>query len=119
MHRWLSPLLVWSLSGFAAIAADDEGVFVRFRLIQPEGARYYVKLGGFVHVPNWYLPERTIPENADKKKEARLAVGDFTEWYDLKSYLGKSFHARQNRAGGIAEFPNVTARFITEPAAKQ
>src|SRR5262249_54790123 len=115
--RSLLPLVVLILSGSAVIAAEEEAVFVRFRLIQPEAAHYYVRLGGFVHVPNWGLPEWTAPENADKKKEARLPSGEFTQWYDLKAHLGKSFHGRQNRAGGIAEFPNISARFITEPEA--
>src|SRR5262249_47342779 len=116
--KWFLLLLGCSATCFAAETNTEDGVFVRFRLIKPE-TPYYVRLGGFVHVPNWYLPERIIPDGADKKKETRLPSGKFTEWYDLKAHLGKSFHGRQNRAGGIAELPNITARFFTEPEAKQ
>ncbi len=106
--------LFWlSTSGF--LRAADEGVFVRFRMLQPEKAQYYVKLGGFVHVANWYLPDKTIPPNADKKKDARVPSGEFTEWVDLKAQFGKSLHLRMNRAGGVAELPNITARFFAEP----
>src|SRR4051812_14607549 len=78
---------------------------------------YYVKVGGFIHVPNWYLPERAIPTDAEKRKEARVQASEFTEWFDLKAYAGKGLHKRLNRAGGIAEFPNITARFLSEPKA--
>src|SRR5882762_1104113 len=115
--RFTIPFLLWATG--VALGAEDDGVFVRFRLLQPENARYHVQIGGFVHVPNWYLPEKAIPSNADKNKEARLRSGEFTEWFDLRAYIGKSFHGRLNRAGGIAELPNVTARFITEPEASR
>lgn len=111
---WIA-ILSWVLP-LVAKAADDDGVFVRFRLMQPAGARYYVKIGGFVHVPNWYLSDKTVPAEADKKKDLQLPSSEFTEWFDLKAYAGKSLHKRLNRAGGVAEFPNITARFIVEPA---
>jgi len=63
----------------------DDGLFVRFRLIQPDNSRYYVKVAGYVHVANWYLPDKTIPTNALKNAESRLNSGEFTEWLDLKA----------------------------------
>ncbi len=116
-ERFTIPFLLWA-TAVASFGAED-GVFARFRLLRPENARYHVQIGGFVHVPNWYLPEKAIPLNADKNKDARLSSGEFTEWFDLKAYLGKSFHPRLNRAGGTAELPNVTARFVTEPEASR
>ena len=110
-------LALFCLSSPGFLYGADDGVFVRFRLLQPDNARYYVKVAGFVHVANWYLPDKTIPTNADKKPEARLNSGEFTEWVDLKAQFGKSLHGRHNRAGGIAEFPNITARFVIEPKA--
>jgi Beta-galactosidase trimerisation domain len=107
-------LLGATISGFA-----DDGVFVRFRLQKPESARYYVKLGGYIHQPNWYLPEANIPANAEKADRARIAAGEFTGWFDLKAYAGTNLHKRLNLAGGIAEFPNITARFMVEPDSPQ
>ncbi len=118
----MSPLrvvLAFFFFSSAGLFAADDGVFVRFRMIEPGGARYYVKMGGYVHVPNWYLPEFSAPAGADKKPELQIASGEYTEWIDLKSRAGKSLHQRLNRAGGVAEFPNVTARFVTAPESKQ
>ena len=98
-----------------AFGAAEDGVFVRFRLQQPEGAKFYVKLGGFIHQPNWHLPTAEIPTGADKNGFARIGAGQFTEWFDLKVYAGTNLHGRLNRAGGLAEFPNLTARFVVEP----
>src|SRR5690348_3710317 len=92
-------------------AAD--GVFVRFRLTEPAGVNYYIKLGGYVHQPNWYLPPAVIPADAEKDSQARVAAGEYTEWFDLGMHAGAMLHGRLNLAGGIAEFPNVTAQFVT------
>lgn len=112
-------LLLASTVGHAALAAgaapSDDGVYVRFQLVKPEGARYYVRLGGFIHKPNWYLPRAVIPSGADGQADRRLASGQFTQWFDLKKHAGESLHGRLNRSGGVAEFPNVTAQFVTAP----
>lgn len=115
---WNSIFALLWLSTIDFLQAAEDGVFVRFRLIQPDNSRYYVKIAGFAHVANWYLPDKIIPANADKKADAPLKSGEFTDWVDLKAQFGKSLHGRHNRAGGIAEFPNVTARFLTEPKAE-
>jgi hypothetical protein len=115
IHNCFALALLVLSTAFARAAED--GVFVRLRLIQPEAARYYVKLGGFIHIANWHLPETTIPKGANNKPELRLPSGEFTEWFDLKAHAGKNLHKRLNRAGGIAEFPNVTAAFVVDPAA--
>ena len=94
-----------------ARAAD--GVFVRFKLAAPAGTSWFVRLGGYIHKSPWYLPKAVWPVGADKNKSARVATGEFTEWMDFAEYAGKRFHGRLNRAGGVAEFPNVTADFIT------
>src|ERR1043165_5878386 len=98
--------------------AADNCVFVRFKLVKPDGAKFYVRLGGYIHNEPWYLPGAIVPAGADKKADSRTAAGEFTEWFDYKTHAGKKLHGRLNRAGGVAEFPNVTAKFITEPAAK-
>ncbi len=107
-------LSIFLVATFQLHAADD-GVFVRFRLQKPEGAKFYVKLGGFIHQPNWYLPAVNVPGGAEKTERERIDAGQFTDWFDLKSYAGTNLHGRLNLAGGIAEFPNITARFMVEP----
>ncbi len=91
------------------------GVYVRFKLVEPLETRYHIRLGGFIHKPNWYLPRAVLPSGSDKDKTLRLRSGESTEWFDLKAHCGKLLHSRLNRAGGVAEFPNVTVQLVSEP----
>jgi len=97
-----------------SLAAAADGVFVRFRLIEPRDGRYYVRLGGYIHKSPWYLPGAVIPAGADKDESKRAAAGEFTPWFDLAKHAGGLLHGQLSRAGGLAEFPNVTADFISE-----
>src|SRR6185295_2281775 len=111
--------LVWIAIWFwfaCSFATAGDGVFVRFRLREPEKSKYYVKLSGCIHQANWTLPGADIPATAGKEASARVPAGEFTEWFDLAAHAGKNLHPRLNLAGGIAEFPNVIVQFITEPA---
>jgi len=112
-------LLLAFVSGSIALraSAEDNGVFVRFKMHEPAASKYLVKLGGYIHDDPWHLPTATLPPAAEKTEATRVPAGEWTEWLDLKAVAGKRLHARQNRAGGIAEFPNVTAQFVAEPAA--
>src|SRR5436190_8224194 len=92
--------------------AAEDGVFVRFRLLEPQGASYHVALGGYIHKEPWYLPAAILPAGADRDAGKRLSAGQFTPWFNLKAHAGARLHGRMSRAGGIAEFPNVTADFI-------
>lgn len=113
-------ILALSLVACVSIAsAQDSGVFVRFQLKEPAKTEYYISLAGYIHKPNWYLPKAVIPAGADKESNQRLASGSYTEWFDLKAHCGKILHGRLKRAGGVAEFPNVTARIFTEPKAEK
>ncbi len=115
-------LAVCLLVGLAdrAAAQDDVGVYVRFQLLEPANSAWHVRLGGYIHVPDWYLPEAIVPAGADKDNSQRLASGAFTDWFDLKSHAGKLLHGRLMRAGGVAELPNVTVQFVTnKPAARR
>lgn len=103
-----TPLPAQSLFG-------GDGVFVRFQLVEPAGATWHVALGGYIHNPPWYLKAAALPDGAAKV----LPAGAFTEWFDLKAHNGKLLHGRANRAGGVAEFPNVTANFVCQPAAER
>jgi len=101
--------------GLASPAAGE--VFVRFSLLEPAEGVYYVRLGGYVHNAPWYLPKAVWPAGADKDPAARLPAGTVTPWFDLGRHAGDRLHGQLNRAGGVAEFPNLTADFVTDPAA--
>lgn len=119
-QRWIWAVLVLGAAIWAAATdAQAAGVYVRFRLTLPTEVQYHVRLGGYIHKPNWYLPRAVIPAGADKDKNKRIKSGISTDWFDLKKHFGKALHGRLNRAGGVAEFPNVTAQIITEPSAKR
>jgi len=94
-----------------SLAAD--GVFVRFKLLQPQGTSYYVRLGGYIHESPWYLPKAIIPDGTDKEPTKRVAAGEWTPWFDLARHAGNLLHGRMSRSGGVAEWPNITADFIT------
>jgi len=96
-------------------ASADRGVFVRFKLLEPVGTSFYVVLGGYIHVEPWSLPAAVWPAGADRDTAKRIPSGTFTEWFDLGKYAGPRLHGRLHRAGGVAEFPNVTANFVTSP----
>lgn len=102
------------LAGSAARA--DDGVFLRFKLVEPAGRTYFVRLGGFIHNDPWYLPKAVLPVGAEKDKTLRVQSGQWSPWLDLKTHAGKLLHGRLSRAGGVAEFPCVTATFVLDPA---
>ncbi len=104
-----------------AATAADGGVFVRFKLVEPSGdaARYFVRLGGYVHKTPWYLPRGVTPDAADKDATKRIASGQFTPWLDVNTFAAGRLHGAMNRAGGVAEFPSMTADFSVEPAAER
>lgn len=103
----------------ASSSGAEDGVFVRFRLIHPAAAKYYVKLGGYIHKSPWYLPKAAIPEGAERDVDLRLDAGQSTPWFDLGRHAGDLLHGRMHRSGGVAEFPNVTVDFICDPPAER
>lgn len=109
---WLFLALCAAPNLPSASAAGD-GVFARFKLLQPSGTNYYVQLSGYIHVSPWYLPQAVWPVDANKNASARVPSGQFTDWFDIKQWAGKKLHGRMNRSGGIAEFPNVGVTFVT------
>lgn len=98
----------------ASTASAADGVYVRFRMVEPADTAWHVKLGCFVHVEPWTLPGAVLPSEAAKDLKARFVSGQFTPWFDLRAYAGVKLHGQQNRAGGIAECPNVTVDFISD-----
>src|SRR3954465_7003678 len=92
------------------LAAD--GVFVRFQLVEPPPAPWFVRLGGYIHTDPWHLPDAVWPAGADKDARKRIVPGQPSDWFDLAAHAGKKLHGRHKRAGGIAEFPNVTVEFV-------
>src|SRR5689334_14332752 len=114
-----TAFLVWITIAFCfagSLASAADGVFVRFRLREPEHSKYYVKLSGCIHQANWSLPGATIPAAAEKEPRTRISAGEFTQWFDLAKHAGKDLHPQVNLAGGIAEFPNAIAQIVTDPA---
>ena len=106
--RWALALV--ALCGTAA-GAEDNGVFVRLRLVEPTTGTYFVRLRGYIHIDPWYLPNVVVPTDADRDAAKRLAAGQWTDWFDLEAYGGARLHGRQQRSGGVAEFPNIAAEF--------
>ena len=109
---WLSSLCAGLLP---ASAAGD--VFIRFTMLEPTGARYFVRLAGYIHKSPWYLPKALLPQGADKDEDRRVLAGEPTPWFNFSRHAGKRFHGRLQRAGGVAELPNVTADFVSDPPA--
>jgi len=55
---------------------------------EPAQTRYHVRLGGYIHVEPWYLPDAVIPSRADQEAEKRIPSGQFTPWLDLAAHAG-------------------------------
>lgn len=96
-----------------AESPDGGGVYVRFGLTEPADAPWFVRLGGYIHNEPWHLPAAVWPAGADRDAAKRLPGGGVSEWFDLGGHCGARLHGRLRRAGGVAEFPNVTAEFVT------
>jgi len=111
---WLAAAIAVALVPACPAAGD---VFVRFKLIEPQQGVYHVRVGGYIHKPPWYLPKAVWPDGADKDVGARTPAGAVTPWFDLGRHAGDRLHGRLNRSGGVAELPNVTADFVTDPVA--
>ncbi len=106
--RLLTFLL--SLATCAALRAED-GVQVRFRLVEPAGQPWFVKIGGHIHNDPWSLKDAAYPDGAGADAARRVPAGGFSPWIDLQAHAGGKLHARQNRAGGVAELPNISVQF--------
>ena len=125
--RTLRRILRWgALQGALVLAAGapvhgagQADVFVRFKMLAPARGAYYVRLGGYIHTTPWYLPKAVWPDGADKTAAKRIAAGQYTPWLNFSRFAGKRFHGRLARAGGVAEFPNVTLDFVADPAAEK
>ncbi|HKX05872.1 MAG TPA: hypothetical protein VJX71_25495, partial [Methylomirabilota bacterium] len=109
--RRLLVLLLVALT--LSSASANSGVFVRFKLLEPTETSYYIQIGGYIHVEPWTLPGAVWPAGADRDRTKRVGSGVFTDWFDLGKYAGSKLHGQLHRAGGIAEFPNITADFVT------
>jgi hypothetical protein len=103
---------------FLSPAGAADGVFVRFQLVEPPPVPWFVRLGGYIHNDPWHLPDAVWPAGADKDARKRIEPGQASGWFDLGTHSGRKLHGRQKRAGGIAEFPNVTAEFMGVPTNK-
>src|ERR1043166_3996477 len=114
--RWLDRLvcaLAMSLTAGTIETAAADGVFARFKLVEPSGTNYFVQLSGNIHVDPWYLPQAVWPAGVQTNPAQRIVSGQFTDWFDIQKWAGSKLHGRMSRAGGVAEFPNVNVTFVT------
>lgn len=91
-RSWTSQITGALLVGGLVAAAQGADVFVRCRVMDPPAGNFKVTVGGFIHLPNWYLPSETV----------EVAGGEWSRWVDLTSW---PLHGRLDRAGGVAEWP--------------
>jgi hypothetical protein len=105
--RGVVVLLVCSCPALAA----TNGVFVRFQLDAPTNVTWRVDLRLVIHEDPWQVNLPTLPAGVGGHSAKRLPGGAFTEWLDLKQAAGAKLHGRNDRAGGIAEFPCLWATF--------
>ena len=105
------PLILAAIA--LSSASSSGGVFVRFKLLEPTETTYYVQVGAYIHIEPWRLAATILPAGADSDVSKRVRSGTFTDWFDLRKYGGTKLHSQLNRAGGIAELPNITAGFVT------
>lgn len=89
-----------------------EDIYLRFLMSEPPDTDYYVRLGGYIHKAPWYFPKMVWPQGADKTATNRVHSGAGTPWLNFTEFAGQHMHGRMYRAGGVAEFPNVTVDFI-------
>ncbi len=85
-RRWLLALLLAALTLSAASA--DNGIFVRFKLLEPAETSSYVQIGGYIHVEPWELPATIWTAGGESDRTRRVRSGAFTEWFDLGEYVG-------------------------------
>src|SRR5436190_502254 len=90
---WMLPVLGAALI-FPSPCVDDDGVYVRFKLEKPASTNWFVQLRGYIHVDPWYITEVAWPSGANTNAAARVASGQFTDWFDVKEWAGKKFHGR-------------------------
>ncbi|MFT5123074.1 MAG: hypothetical protein ACI9TH_004191 [Kiritimatiellia bacterium] len=101
MSTMKTALLILALGTSLPAQADTH---IRFKLHEPDTGSFHLELGGFIHTPPWYLPKGRVPE----AKDVSAPSGEWTEWFNLTKWAGEHFHGTMDRAGGIAELPNMT-----------
>lgn len=94
-------LILCSLFALQAIVVAEDGVYVRFQVAEPPRQEWNLQLGGFIHKDPWYLPASKVV----------VPPSGWSEWVDVKKWCGEKLHGRLQRAGGVAELPNVTIEF--------
>ncbi len=118
----LLTALVFAL--LPALRGDDakpvvaDGVFFRVRVAEPADQPWLAKIGGHIHVDPWSMAGAVLPAGADKDAAKKVAPGQFSPWFDLVAHAGAKIHGKHSRAGGVAEFPNITLQFSTPPDGK-
>jgi len=111
--RWRYLYLLTFVWLVANTLFASDGVFVRFKFSSTNGTNYYARLAGAIHNEPWWLVNAYLPTGAERDPAKRVPMGSFTPWFDIKANAAGRLHGRKWRAGGIAEFPNLTVEFRT------
>ena len=77
-----------SLTAGTMETAAADGVFARFKLVEPSGTNYFVQLSGNIHVDPWYLPQAVWPAGVQTNPAQRIVSGQFTDWFDIQKWAG-------------------------------
>ncbi len=109
----LQRLVIVLLLVMGPSAVSAEGVFFRIKLAEPMDQPWHAKIGGHIHVDPWSMAGAVLPVGADKAPAKQVMPGQFSPWFDLVGHAGAKIHGKHSRAGGIAEFPNITLQFST------
>lgn len=108
INQWVwITLLVAFTTGFSHAG---DGVYARITQLEPSEGHYHLVWGGTLHFrdPVWYLRPKRWPESGT------VQAGQPTPWFNIAEYAGENFHGRMNRAGGVAEFPYISANVISD-----
>src|SRR5215831_17734755 len=79
--------LVVASAVLLAAASRQDGVFIRFKMLEPVDTSYHVNIGAYVHVEPWTVPSTPWPAGADKDPTKRTASGAATDWFDVAKYV--------------------------------
>jgi hypothetical protein len=102
MRFFVKFLPAAGLLAFVSTLCAD--VHVRFKVHEPSTGEVFLQLGGYVHKTPWYLPGGRFPAGKDDTFKA----GEWSGWMNVTEWSDGRLHGTMNRAGGKAEFPNMT-----------
>src|SRR5262245_44452042 len=86
-----------------ASATQAGSVFLRFRVTQPAQGSLRVDVGGHLHEgPDWTI----------SRSRYEVLASQWGPWIDVGAW---KLHSRENRSGGVAEWPALTLTVLLLP----